>query len=198
MKRNKFLIVLIFTFLNLNAYGSGIYNFSGLQWNNGENEIEEAHVGDEIIIKFAVLNIPDGETINIEIWENSNENLMDFIDELQGTVKNGIIEILWTVELDLNDDDAYYYHDIKENGFTYIDYVFVIKYKDLTIQSKLLSVMTWINQLIIDKNTKEPVRNTQFFVILMGDDDIIEGYTDDEGRIKVYNLKKVGNYKLII
>jgi hypothetical protein len=195
---NKYLIIAFLISLNLNAYANGIYDFSDLQWSAGENEIEEAHVGDEIIIKFNSFNIPDDEIINIEIWEKSNGKLMDFIAELQGTVKNGIVEIPWAIELDIHDRYANYFEEIQKNGYTYIDYVFVIKYGSLALESKLLSIMEWVNQLVVDKNTKEPIKNMQYYIILRGTDEIIEGNTGDDGRIKLYRLKKVGDYRIIL
>jgi len=57
--------------------------------------------------------------------------------------------------------------------------------------------MAWVKQLVVDKETKEPIRNTRFFAIAP-DNEIIEGCTNDEGYIILNRLRKIGNYKLVM
>ena len=177
-------------------YGQESDNFFNLQWKIGEDEIYEAHVGDEVTIKFETMDIPDNEIIDIEIWEKSNGELMDFIAKLQGTVNNGIVEINWIVELDEKNENTNYFREIKENFYTYIDYVFIIKYNDVTASSKLLIIMSWVKQLVIDKRTREPLRNCRYFLVL--GHEVIEGTTTEEGYIQLNRMRKFGNYKVVI
>ena len=195
MKRHIFAI--LFIFLISNAFGQEAYNFLNLQWRAGEVEIKEAHVGEEVNIKFDTINIPDNEIINIEIWEQTDGRLMDFIAKLQGTVSNASVELVWIVEFDIDDDNTNYAREIKEKRYTYIDYVFTVKYGDITVSGKSLSIMTWIMQLVRNSATGEPLRNTRFFLIAP-DNEIIEGYTNDEGYIVFDRLRMIGQYRLAI
>jgi len=172
-------------------------NYYNLQWRKGEEEIIEAHVDDEVTISFKTKNIPDNENVNIEIWEQTDGRLMDLIAKLQGKVVNGIVEINWNIKFDLNDVNSNYSKEIKEKHYAIIDYVFVIKNNNVIITSKLLPIMAWVKQLVVDKETKETIRNTRFFAIAP-DNEIIEGYTNDEGYIILNRLRKIGNYKLVM
>jgi hypothetical protein len=169
-------------------------HFFNLQWKAGETEIYEAHVGDEITIKFETMDIPDNEIIDIEIWEKTNGKLMDFIAKLPGTVNNEIVELNWIVEFDINNKDTNYAREIKEHGYTFIDYVFVIKYNDETVSSKPLIIMSWIKQLLVEMRTREPIRNHRFFLFL-GKEEVIEGTTTEEGYILLNRIRKIGHYK---
>jgi hypothetical protein len=190
-------ILVLFILLNYSAYGDEAYNFLDLQWRTGEDEIEEAHVGDEVKIKFETTNIPDNETIDIEIWEQTDGKLMDFIAKLQGTVINGMVELNWIVEFDEDNENTNYAREIREIGYTFIDYVFIVKNDDMVISSKLLSIMSWIRQLVVNRETREPVRNQDYFIIAP-DNEIIEGYTNKEGYIILDRLRKIGQYRIVI
>lgn len=193
----KYIIIGLFIFLNFSACGHKTTNFLKLQWRVGEYEIKEAHIGNEVNIKFKTINIPDNETIAIEIWEQTDGKLMDLIAQLQGTVINGMVELYWIIEFDEHNENTHYARKIKEKGFTFIDYVFIIKYGDAIISSKSLSIMDWVRQLVVNKTTREPLRNQQFFLIAP-DNEIIEGCTDDEGYIIVNKIRKIGTYRLVI
>ena len=119
---------------------------------------------------------------------------MDFIAKLPGTVNNGTVELNWIIEFDVNNKDTNYAHEIKEHGYTFIDYVFVIKYNDETVSSKPLIIMSWIKQLLVEKRTRTPIRNHQFIIVL-GKEEVIEGTTTEEGYIQLYRLRKIGHYK---
>jgi hypothetical protein len=194
---DKYIIIVLFVFLNFSTYGQEAYNFLDLQWKIGENEIEEAHIADEVKIKFKTINIPDNEIIDIEIWEKTDCKLMDFITKLQGIVINGIVELNWIIEFDENNESTNYAQEIKEKGYTFIDYVFVIKNNDIVISSGLLSIMDWIKQLVVNKETQKPIRNQRYFIITP-DDETIEGYTNDKGYVILERIKKIGKYRLII
>jgi len=181
--------------MGFDDYAQESDHFFNLQWKTGENEIYEAHVGDEVTIKFETIDIPDNEIIDIEIWEKTNGKLMDFIAKLPGTVNNEIVELNWIVEFDINNKDTNYAREIKEHGYTFIDYVFVIKYNDETVSSKPLIIMSWIKQLLVEMRTREPIRNHRFFLFL-GKEEVIEGTTTDEGYILLNRIRKIGHYKL--
>jgi hypothetical protein len=190
----KNLLIICLVFLSNNIYGQEVFN---LQWRDTDAEIEEAHIGDKIIIKFESRNISDNEFIEIEIWEKTNGKLMDFIQKLQGTVNNGFFEIERIIEFDVNNENTNYGNEIKENGYAIIDYVFIVKYNEINISSPSLAILSWINNLFINGRTGEPMRNRDF-VFISPDGEFFVGKTDDEGYGKIRNLRKIGRYTYII
>lgn len=192
-----FIIGLIFygIFYNNFLYSQEIY-FSNLQWLDGGNEIQEAHIDDTVIIKFKAINIPGNEIINIEIWEQTDTKLMDLIKKLEGTVKDGIVEIKWAVEFDMDNERANYYREIEEKDYAIIDYAFVIKYNNQNIRSNSLAILGKLDVLVIDANTGEPMRNRDF-MFYSPDGKFLIGKTDNEGHAKMRNLRKIGKYNLI-
>jgi hypothetical protein len=59
-------------------------------------------------------------------------------------------DIQFTCE-ELINERAHYYRDIQENGYTIIDYIFVIKYKNIRKMSNPLAVMDWIECMVVDE-----------------------------------------------
>jgi hypothetical protein len=197
----KSLIIVLFVFLYNNSYGQESSDFFNLQWRDFQTEIDEAHVGDKIIIEFETRNILDNEIIDIEIWEETDGKLMDLIKKLQGTIKRSIVELEWIVEFDENNENTNYAREIEEIGYTFIDYVFLVKYEGITISSKALAISSWIDQLIVNQYG-EPVRNQDFVIMILdkrtGKVESIVGKTNDEGHMIMRNLRKIGRYRLLI
>jgi hypothetical protein len=201
MKKNLIIcIFLLFYFCN-NIYGqrstnfvySNLYGrnrFLNLQWRNEQSEIAEAHVHDQIIIRFETINLPDNEKIDIEIWEETNNKLMDLIDTLQGTVKNNIVEISWIVKFDRDKIDTNYAREIKEKGYTFIDYIF--KIKNINIQSKPLAILSFVNGQAIDDKYGALIRN-HAFIFTYPDNEEIRVFSDENGIIRVRNIRKMGS-----
>jgi hypothetical protein len=197
---NKFFIFLLILYSILYSsilYGQETFDFFNLQWINSGVEIQEAHIDDKIIIRFETRNIPENEIIDIEVWGKMDNKLMDLIKKLHGTVKNGIVEFEWVIEFDIDNKETNYAREIEENNYAIIDYIFLVKYNNITVCSKLLAILAWIDYQVFDETTGEPIRNRDF--LLYGPDDkFIVGTTDNEGNIKVRNLRKIGNYKFIL
>jgi hypothetical protein len=178
-----------FMLMYINSYGDEAYSFFDSQWRNNQEEINEAHIGDSVTIKFKTENVPENSVIDIEIWVKKDEILMDLIEKLQGTVKNGIVEIDWVIEFDLknmDNENTIYFQEKTENGYIILDYVFIIKYEDKIISSGLLAILSKLDLLVI-----EPERN-QIYLIIFPDGEIIKVYTDDDGFIRIRNLRKIG------
>jgi len=200
----KFIIMLFALFISLYVTGCRslekeageviVAEFNNLQWRDLQSEIKEAHIHDKITIKFETRNIPDDEIINIEIWEKTDNVLMDFIEKLQGTVKNNRVEIHWTVGLDFNNEDANFNQEVERNGYTIIDLVFLIKHNDQTITSDLLAVLGLLNIQVLS-GTQEPQRNIELVVIGPHNE---RRYvkTDDDGWARIRNLRRIGDYML--
>lgn len=170
-----------------NIYGQN--KFLNLQWRNEESEIAEAHVRDQIKIRFETINLPDNENIDIEIWEETDGKLLDLIDTLQGTVKNNVVEISWVVKYDGDNTDTYYAREIKEKGYTYIDYVF--KIKNTNIKSKPLAILSFTYSQVVDNKYGIPIRNWAF-IFTYPDNEEIRIFSDGDGIISVRNIRKHG------
>jgi hypothetical protein len=193
------LIGIILLVLNNIAYGQ---DFQNLQWKDMTSEITEACVDDTVLISFAAYGMADGQKIEIEIWENTDDELTDLIKKLTGTVNNGKVELEWAVEFDMENRETNYYREIEEKGFTILDYVFVIDYGKVKYISKLLAITTWGNRLLIDEDTGEPIRNRDYVLMLLTPDrkdrEYISGKTDNDGRIKLNNIRKIGDWRIIM
>jgi len=166
--------------------------FNNLQWRDLQSEIKEAHIHDEIIIKFETRNIPEYEIIDIEIWEKTDNVLMDFIKKLQGTVRNNIVEINWTVGLDFNNKEANFNQEIENNGYTIVDLVFLIKHNGQVISSDLLAVLGLMNIQVLS-NAHEPRRNIELIVVGPHNERIYVR-TDNDGWVRIRNLRRIGDY----
>jgi hypothetical protein len=193
------LIGIILLMLNNIAYGQ---DFRNLQWKDMTSEITEACIDDIVLISFAAYGMADGQKIEVAIWENTDDELTDLIKELTGTVNNGKVELEWVLEFDMENRETNYYREIEKKGFTILDYVFVIDYEEIKYTSKLLAITTWVNMLITDQNTGEPIRNKDYVLMLLTPDrkdrEYISGTTDDDGRIKLNNIIKIGDWRIIM
>jgi len=183
----------IFIIFSNGIYGQTTHYFRNLQWMDSHSEIEEAHILDEIIIRFETENVPDNENIFIEIWKQTNNELMDLITALQGTVINNTVNIFWVVEFDETRSDTHYAREIIENGYTIINYVFLIKYNNMNIISKPLAVLNFINIVLIDDVLNVPIGNTMVS-ITSPDGEVIQAKSDENGIILIRNLRKKGEY----
>jgi hypothetical protein len=198
MKKYKLIGIILLVLHNM-AYG---WDFRNLQWKDRASEITEACIDDKVVISFDAYGAAEGQKIEIEIWENTDGKLTDLIKSVTGTVNNGKVELAWTVEFDMENKETNYYREIEKKGFTILDYVFVMDYKDVKYMSKLLAVTAWGDTLVTDKNTGEPMRNREYILMLLTPDredrEYISGKTDNNGRIKQHNLRKIGSWKIII
>ena len=197
MGLNKKIILCILLALPTFVFGQEDAAFSNLQWQSDLHEaIDEANIDDTVVISFDAQNIPDGSSVDVEIWEETDGKLTDFIAGLQGTVVNGSVELEWVVKLDMDNKDANYVREIEENYYTIIDYVFVVKYDNTTISSQSLAILAWASYNLVDALTKEPLRNEDF-ILMAPDGKFMIERTDDKGRAVVRNLRKIGYYTVI-
>jgi hypothetical protein len=196
MRKILVLIAIFAIFLPNSSYGEENIVFFNLQWRNLDTKINEAHIGDRILINFETENIFDNMIIDIEIWRKKDGELIDFIKKLQGTVKNHSVELDWVVEFDENNENTNYFREIKETGYAIIDYVFVIKFNNENIYSNILEILARFERRITDAKTGEPLGNREF-ALYSPDGQFIFGTTDNEGYARVNNIRKIGYYNLI-
>ena len=197
MKKYTVTALTFLVFLCNHLFGQETAQFFNLQWRDSQNEITEANLDDTINIFFETRNIPENEMVAVEIWRKRSNELLDLIKEEQVTVKNNTGVLTLTVALDLNNENTTYFKEIAENGYTIVDYVFIIKHNDINISSNVLAILGWADHLIVDKLTGEPVRNKDF-LLLTPKGKFLPGRTDDDGRAKVRNLREIGNYTFIM
>jgi hypothetical protein len=193
--RKIFLLGLLLCIYNI-SFGQNGVDFINLQWRNDLAEIEEAHIDDIVIIKFETNNISNDVIINIEMWSKTDNGVTDLIDNIQGIVINGIVEVEWQVIFDY-EKNINATLEIHNNRYTIIDYYFVIKYENIAVTSKYLPIYSYFDHLIIDDMTEEPIRNRDF-ILLSPDGRFLMGTTNDEGRAIMKNLRRIGSYNFIM
>jgi len=203
---NKFVMAILAIFMSLNVIGCRtleksadaeiMAEFNNLRWKDFQSEIKEAHIHDEIVLAFETRNIPEGEIIHIEIWEKTDNVLMDFIESLQGTVKNNAVEIPWTVGLDFNNAEANFNQEIERNGYTIVDLVFLVKHGDQIISSDLLVVLGLMNIHVL-YGAHGPRRNIELIVVGPTGERVYV-MTDDDGWARIRNLRRIGDYMVFV
>lgn len=175
--------------------GKAGIEFLNLQWRNAKTEVKEAHVNESVTLRFQTRNVPDNERVTAEIWEQTGGKLLDLIAELEIPVQQNAGSADWVVALDIHKQDAHYAREIAEKGYTLIDYVFVLKYKDKTSSSKPLAILSWVYFRFLDEKTDEPIRNSKF--LLYSPDGTTSSHTTDaEGYARITRLRKAGQYRV--
>ncbi|MCL2231830.1 MAG: hypothetical protein FWB99_01995 [Treponema sp.] len=200
---NKFTFMIFAIFVSLHLLGCRtleketgmeiIPEFNNLRWSDFHSEIKEAHIHDEIVIMFETRNIPENEIVYVEIWEQTDNVLMDFIERLQGTVKNNAVQIQWTIGLDFNNEGANFNQEIERNRYTIVDLVFLVKHEDQIISSGLLAVLGLMNIQVLCGETREPRRNIDL-VVISPVNERIYARTDGDGWARIRNLRRIGHY----
>jgi hypothetical protein len=189
--KKTLIIGLFLSFLSYtNSYGQGASEFFNLQWRNGYYEIEEAHEHDEIAIRFETRNIPDNEKVDIEIWYTKGGILMDMIDNLDGTIKNNVIEINWVVEFNRNNRDTNYAREIEEIGYAIIDYIFIVKYNNINVYSKPLAILSFVYMQVFDFNDNKPIKYS-ILTFINSDGEIIKVESDENGYVLIKNIRRI-------
>jgi len=205
---NKFTFMIFVVFVSLHFVGCRtleektaeaeiISEFNNLRWSDFQSEIKEAHIHDEIILKFETRNVPENEIIHVEIWEKTDNVLMDFIDTLQGTVKNNAVEIRWTVGIDFNNADMNFNQEIERNRYTFIDLVFLVKHNGQIISSDLLAVLGLMNIHVLCNETHTPRRNVELIVVSPANERTYVT-TDNDGWARIRNLRRIGEYMVFV
>jgi len=167
--------------------------FRSLKWKNGSKEINEALVDDEVTLYCEVKNIPDGETVKFSIFEQG-ESKDDPIGELEGTVKNGTVEVPWKVVCK-GGEGSNCAQELEEQGWTVPDYFFAAEYGGVeSHQGKVLEVRGWIKRQIKDKDSNEIVASRKY-TLLKPNGTRIEGITDKDGYVDtVVEIAKDGYF----
>ena len=173
--------------------------FRSLKWKkeNG-GEISEALVYDRVVLFFEVINIDDGETVNVTVHEYDDDGEHDEICTLTGEVKNGRVEIPWTVEYHADDDDTNSADELKEKGYTLPEYFFIAEYGGAESEGgekKLLYVKGWVNYHVTDRQTGKPSANKDR-LLLTSEGEFITRKTDENGRIRLEGIK-IGQFTII-
>jgi hypothetical protein len=154
-----------------------------LKWLLDESEITEALVDDEVVLSVEVQDIADKETVELEIWENDEDNEHDFVEKVKGKVKGGKVEVPWKVKYMADDDDSTSGQELTEKGYTLPEYHFIAHYKDVeSIKSNILEVRGWIKKQILYAGTKQSIANKKY-TLYLPDNTKVHGETDSNGFI---------------
>jgi hypothetical protein len=125
---NKFYVIgLVFSIFFCNTiYGQEEVKYFNLYW-----EADMAETDGKRIAKFETNDIPHNEIVRVEVWRKNDNQLIDYINIMQGmaATENGI----WKYSIEF-----YGRNEIKEFDDAIIHYVIFIKYNNITISSELI------------------------------------------------------------
>ena len=174
--------------------------FRKLIWRNKNNkEITEALVDDEVILYCEVKNIEEAETVDFRVYEYDDDGEHDHITDLSGVVKDGRVEVRWTVEYHADDDDTNSAQEIEEQGYTLPEYIFTVKYNGVEQQQgeeKVLYVKANLRQQLLNKDTGEIWANSKYTLILP-DGSRVKGKTNEDGYVEPVS-SPIGNVAFFI
>ena len=170
-------------------------DFERLQWMNGagsdSSEIAEAHINDGVVIRIEASGLPEGAPVDVEVWGITGNGSMDFMGKAQGTASGGAAEIEWVVELELDSAGANYAREIKDNGYTIVDFVFRANLRGKYFESAPLAILASALIMAVNQNTGEPIRGRNFLLFGPGRESISVA-SDGEGIVSVRNLREIG------
>ena len=170
-----------------------------LHWEdeNGKT-ITKALVGDEVYLCADVKDIDDGKNAKIKIVEKDDDGNDDEVTTLTAKVQNGKIRTKWKVLYTEDNDDSNSQQEKDEKGYTLPEYVFTVDCDGVeSDESGQLDVMGWIKTQLINKRTKEILKNRNFKLKDENNNIIESGKTDSDGYIYVKDIK-IGNYKIVL
>ncbi|MDR0442307.1 MAG: leucine-rich repeat domain-containing protein [Treponema sp.] len=168
--------------------------YRNLIWKNGGREISEALIDSDVMLFYdAAGNVAEGETVKFRIFAQG-KNKDDFVDEVEGQVKNGIVKVKWEV-IFKGGKGSNAEEEIEELGYTIPNYYFVVQYGGVenTERSQLLVVRNVVQLQLVDDETEEILSNIKY-AISLSDGTVVSGITDDDGYMeKVYldNFAKI-------
>ena len=132
-----------------------------------------------------------------KVEKDADGNDVD-VETFKAAVQNNKIECSWKVLYTADDDDADSKKEREEKGHTLPEYAFTIECDgEKSAESGQLDVMGWIKTKLINKRTKEILKNRDFKLKDESNNIIESGKTDSDGYVYVKNLK-IGNYKIVL
>ena len=168
-------------------------------WENSDGQtITKALVDDEVFLCADVTDIDDGATATIKIIEKDDKGEDDDIEAVSGKVQDSKIKCKWKVKYTADDDDTESQKEMDEKGYTLPEYAFTVECDGVeSDESGQLDVMGWIKTQLINKRTKEILKNRNFKLKDENNNIIESGKTDSDGYIYVKDIK-IGNYKIVL
>lgn len=168
------------------------------RWEKDGQTITKALVGDEVILCADITDIDDGKSATIKIVEKDDDGNDDDIKTLSAKIQNGKIECKWKVIYTEDDDDSNSQQEKEEKGYTLPEYTFTVECDGVeSEESGQLDVMGWIKTKLINKYTKEILKNQKFKLKDNSGTVIESGETDKNGYLFIKDLK-LGNYKIVL
>jgi hypothetical protein len=167
------------------------HEFSNLAWKNKEGKpIENAYVGDKVVLTADIKNMEKGGTVKVKVWEKDADDQDDPVDELEGKVKDGKMTCKWEVVYVEDRDDENSEQEQKEKGYTLPEYVFTVESTDGKVVSgkgPVMGVADWTELTLVDKDGA-PVANEKYVLYNINCEKIAEGNLDSNGYAKVEKL----------
>ena len=171
---------------------------SNPRWEKDGQSISKALVGDEVMLCADVTDIDDGKSATIKIVEKDDDGNDDDVKTISAKVQNGKIECKWKVIYTEDDDDSNSQQEKEEKGYTLPEYTFTVECDGVeSEESAQLDVMGWIKTKLINKHTKEILKNQKFKLKDNSGSVIESGETDKDGYLFIKDLK-LGNYKIVL
>lgn len=152
---------------------------------------KEAKRGDIVQLTADTINIPDGDRVDIRIYEYDNDGAHDFVTKFSVLVKNNKIESEWTYEYHEDTDDIPTDEEMKKNGgYSPPEYFWMAEYSNVIFgqaqQSGLLEFMDWVIIELLD-DEGAPIGNERY-VLHLANGQTRNGTLDANGSAKVENI----------
>ena len=146
----------------------------------------EAKRGDILKLTADVKDAYDGAEAKIEIFEHDDDGAHDLVTSFSTLVKNQNINAEWEFQY-IDDTDDIPTHEETEKGYQWPEYFFRVTIGGVSEKSGLLKFKDWIEILLEDDESGEPVSNKRY-IIHLPNGEHKEGNLDNIGFAKEENI----------
>ena len=162
-------------------------SITNLKWIKDNEEIKAAHTTETVTLTAEVQNINDGLWARMRLYEKGYEDENSPLFSQSGQVRNGKVEIKWSVEHKGKDTAA------RDNGESTAlpEYLFIMDASQPEAvksgESPALKLYQWVEIELLDGSNK-PYKEVKYIIADKDGNTIKEGNLDDKGYAKVMEI----------